>query len=269
MTRLKTPFAMGMITVALSSAPVSARADGLWDLYATLQAKNWVDLTHPFDTDIPHWKGFDPMTRKIVYDYDKDGFRAELFCHVGQWGTHLDPPAHFHKGARTADKISIKQMLLPLVVIDVHRETAKNADYVLTVKDVKAWEAKHGAVPKGAFVAMRTDWSKRWPNQDKMQNLDARGTAHYPGWSMAALKYLYETRHITASGHETTDTDPGLATTKDDYSLESYILGIDHYQIELLANLDKVPESGALISVTWPDIKDGTGFPARVFAILP
>ncbi len=259
----------GSIVAAMLLAPVAARAEGLWDLYATLQTKKWVDLTHPFDTDIPHWKGFDPMTRKIIYDYPKDGFRAELFCHVGQWGTHLDPPVHFHEGARTADKIPVTQMLLPLVVIDVHRQVAKNPDYVLSLKDLKAWEAKHGAVPKGAFVAMRTDWSKRWPDQAAMQNVDAQGVAHYPGWTMGALKYLYEVRHITASGHETTDTDPGLATTKDDYSLESYILGIDHYQIELLANLDKVPETGALVSVTWPDIKDGTGFPARVFAILP
>ncbi len=257
------------VAVLMALAPSIARAEGLWNLYATLQTKTWVDLTHPFDQSIPHWKGFDPMTRKVLYDYDKDGFRAELFCHVGQWGTHLDPPVHFHKGARTADKIPLKQMLLPLVVIDVHRQAAKNADFVLTLKDVKAWEAKHGRVPKGAFVAMRTDWAKRWPSQDAMENVDAQGVAHYPGWTMEALKYLYEVRHITASGHETTDTDPGIATSKDDYSLESYILGIDHYQIELLANLDKVPATGALVSVTWPNIKDGTGFPARVFAILP
>ena len=69
--------------------PSIARADSLWGLYTMLQTHKWVDLTHPFDTDIPHWKGFDPMTRKVIYDYDKDGFRAELFCHVGQWGTHL------------------------------------------------------------------------------------------------------------------------------------------------------------------------------------
>ena len=102
-----------------------------------------------------------------------------------------------------------------------------------------------------------------------MQNVDAKGIAHYPGWSMPALQYLYETRHITASGHETTDTDPGLATSHEDYSLESYILGQDHYQIELLANLDQVPEAGALMVVTWPEIKDGSGFPARAFAIAP
>lgn len=95
------------------------------------------------------------------------------------------------------------------------------------------------------------------------------GVAHYPGWSMDVLKYLYEVRHITASGHEATDTDPGIATTYEDYSLESYILSLNKYQIELLTNLDKVPEAGSLVSVTWPNAKNGTGFPARVFAILP
>jgi hypothetical protein len=133
----------------LMSVPMMASADGLWHVSALLHAKKWVDLTHPFDADIPHWKGFDPLTRKAIYDYEKDGFRAEMFCHVGQWGTHLDPPAHFHKGARTADKIPVTEMLLPLVVIDVHRQVAKNADFVLALKDVKAWEARHGAIPKG------------------------------------------------------------------------------------------------------------------------
>jgi kynurenine formamidase len=263
-------FALAACALAVLLPSIPARAEqSLWQLYGVLKQKHWVDLTHPFDADIPHWKGFDPMTRKTLFDYDKDGFRAELFCHVGQWGTHLDPPAHFHKGMATADKIDVKQMLLPLVVIDVHDKVARNPDYTLKLSDISAWEVKHGRIPSGAFVAMRTDWSKRWPSQEAMQNADREGTAHYPGWSLEVLKLLYEVRHVTASGHETTDTDPGIATTKDDYSLESYILGQGHYQIELLANLDKLPEAGALVSVTWPDIKDGSGFPARVFAILP
>ena len=86
---------------------------------------------------------------------------------------------------------------------------------------------------------------------------------------MAVLKYLYEERKITASGHEPTDTDPGVATSKGDYSCESYILHRDRYQIELLANLDKVPEAGALVVVSFPKPRNGSGFPARVFAILP
>jgi kynurenine formamidase len=102
-----------------------------------------------------------------------------------------------------------------------------------------------------------------------MQNKDSAGVFHYPGWSKEVLKLLYEDRGITASGHETTDTDPGIATTKDDYSLESYLLGLNHYQIEMLANLDQVPEAGALVMVSFPKPSNGSGFPARVIAILP
>jgi len=92
---------------------------------------------------------------------------------------------------------------------------------------------------------------------------------HYPGWSLEVLKYLFEERKVTAIGHETTDTDPGIATSRGDYSLESYVLGRNCYQIELLTNLDQVPEYGALVVVTAPKPKGGSGFPARVFAIVP
>ena len=83
------------------------------------------------------------------------------------------------------------------------------------------------------------------------------------------VKILYEERKITASGHETTDTDPGIATSKDDYSLETYILSTNHYQIELLTNLDQIPEAGAIAIVSFPKPKNGSGFPAHVFAIVP
>jgi kynurenine formamidase len=234
-----------------------------------------VDLTHAFTPGIPRWPGFPDETRKTIYWYDKQpdtmgvGFFSELFTHVGQWGTHVDPPAHFVKGLRTVDQIDLKEMILPLVVADVHEEVAKNPDYTLSIERLKKWETDHGRIPASAFVAMRTDWSKRWPDAAKMENKDPNGVAHYPGWSLPALKYLYEDRKITASGHETTDTDPGIATTKDDYSLETYILSTNHYQIELLTNLDQVPESGAIVVVSFPKPKGGSGFPARVFAILP
>jgi kynurenine formamidase len=243
----------------------------LWDLYrAELADAAYDDLTHAFHPGQPRYHGFPDEERQMVFDYPLGhAFQTHRYSLVGQWGTHVDPPLHFHKGLRSVDQIEVKEQFLPLVVFDIHQQVAKNPDYVLSLADVKAWEAKHGPVPKGAFAALRTDWSKRWPDQAKMQNLDAKGVAHYPGWSKEALVYLYETRKITASGHETTDTDPGLATSKDDYSLESYILGTNHYQIELLDNLDKVPEAGALAVVSFPKIAQGTGFPARVFAILP
>ena len=244
-------------------------------LFRSLRAGTFVDLTHAFRPGIPHWPGFDEERRTTLYSYDGRGaakgagFLAEEFCHVGQWGTHVDPPAHFIKGLRTVDAIGVEEMMLPLVVFDVSAKAAADPDYRITLDDVRAWESRHGPVPAGAFAAMRTDWSRRWPDPAAMRNADDAGVAHYPGWSREVLAYLYEERGITASGHETTDTDPGVATSRGDYSLETYILSRDHYQIELLANLDRVPEAGAIAVVTFPKPAEGSGFPARVFAILP
>ena len=253
------------VNQAASEQPAS-----LGDAYRIIASKQFVDLTHDFSPDIPHWKGFKREVVTEPYTYDKAGFIVQLFTHVGQWGTHIDAPAHFAKGGRTVDQITPKEQFLPLVVLDVHEKVAKNPDYVVSLDDVKAWEARHGSIPAHAFVALRTDWSKRWPRGDAaLANNDAKGISHYPGWSLPVLEYIYEKRHVTASGHETTDTDPGLATSHDDYSLESWILHHDHYQIELLTNLDKVPESGALAIVTFPKPQGGSGFPARVIAILP
>ncbi|PYJ30211.1 MAG: cyclase [Verrucomicrobia bacterium] len=259
----------------LTSVICLADDTSLWKIQKTLAGKKYIDLTHEFAPGIPRWSGFPDETRKTIYWYDKrpdtmgTGFFSELFTHVGQWGTHVDPPAHFVKGLRTVDQIDPKEMILPLVVIDVHGEAAANPDYTLPLERVKKREKDHGQIPGGAVVAMRTDWSKRWPDGIKMENKDANGVAHYPGWSIPALKYLYEERKITASGHETTDTDPGIATSKDDYSLETYILSTNHYQIELLTNLDQIPEAGAIAIVSFPKPKNGSGFPARVFAIVP
>ena len=264
-----------VLSVTAFSSVRSSEEPSLWPVQRIFASKRYVDLTHEFAPGIPHWPGFPDEVRKTIYWYDKranvmgTGFFSELYTHVGQWGTHVDSPAHFVKGLRTVDQIDPKEMVLPLVVIDVHEEAAKNPDYTLSLERVKKWETDHGPIPASAFVAMRTDWSKRWPETARMENKDANGTAHYPGWSLPALKYLYEQRKITASGHETTDTDPGVATTKDNYSLETYILSTNHYQIELLTNLDQVPEVGAIAVVSFPKAKDGSGFPARVFAILP
>ena len=247
----------------------------LSEALAIIRSKQLVDLTHEFEPGIPHWKGFPEEKRETLYWYDKgggklgDGFFAQSYTLVGHWGTHVDPPAHFAKGGRTVDQITPREMILPLVVLDLHAQSASNPDYVCSLADVKAWESRHGLVPAGAFVAMRTDWSKRWPDGAKMSNKDDKGVDHYPGWSMDVLKYLYEDRKITASGHETTDTDPGIATSHDDYSLETYILAHDHYQIEMLTNLDQVPEAGAIAFVSFGKPKGGSGFPARVIAVLP
>ena len=162
---------------AASACPAAdapaAPAAGLMPVYSILASKRFIDLTHAFGPNTPHWKGFGEMKVRTLYTIPKDGFHVEEFCHVGQWGTHVDPPAHFHAGLKSVDEIDPKDMLMPLVVLDVHDKVARNPDYTLTLEDVRAWEGRHGRIPAHAFVAMRTDWSKRWPNDAAIQNRDA------------------------------------------------------------------------------------------------
>src|SRR5260221_9340090 len=188
--------------VAVSSAawPAAAGEGGsLEDALRIIQAHRFVDLTHAFAPGIPHWKGAPDERVKTLYTVGKDGFRINEYCHIGQWGTHVDPPAHFHTGLHSVDQIDPKDMLMPLVVIDVHDKAARNPDYVLTLDDIAAWETRHGVVPRGAFVAMRTDWSKPGPADAKLANKDSAGGVHYPGWTKGVLQLLYAKRGIPAS----------------------------------------------------------------------
>jgi kynurenine formamidase len=265
---------LAVFLLIISVACTSTKKPTLGEIWQVLKTREFVDLTHSFESGIPHWPGFPDEKAETLFWYDPgvapgSGFYAQYFSHVGQWGTHVDPPAHFIKGGRTLDQIDVKEMIMPLVVLDVHNKAARDADYVLAMDDVRSWESRHGLIPEDAFVVMRTDWSKRWPDMAAMQNKDASGVSHYPGWSLEVLRYLYESRKIRASGHETTDTDPGVITTKDQFPLEIYILQQNRYQVELLDRLDRVPEAGALAIVSFPKPKNGSGFPARVFAILP
>jgi kynurenine formamidase len=157
------------------------------------------------------------------------------------------------------DQIPLKQMILPLVVFNMTPMLKRDPNHALSVADIKAWERKHGRVPAGSFAALRTDMYKDW-------NTDPKRFKRYPfpAWSLAAIKFLYEKRGIIANGHESLDTD-----TTPDLESETWLLQHGHWQIEAMANLDKLPASGALIVVTWPKVRGGLGFPARAFAILP
>jgi kynurenine formamidase len=236
-----------LCTMVIAASPARAQSD-LARAYRIIASKQLVDLTHSFSPTTPVWSGFgqakfspaaDPQSKE-PYTIPKDGFRATYYEMVGQYGTHVDPPAHFAGSGITMDLIPLKQMILPLIVLDNTPYQAEDPNHAFSVDDLRAWEKRHGRVPKGSFVAP------------------------FPAWAFETIKFVYEQRGVTATGHESLDTD-----ITDKMDSETYILQKGHYQIEVMANLDKVPATGALIVVTWPKVKDGLGFPARAFAILP
>lgn len=245
------------------------------DILGQLRACEWVDLTHAFAPGIPHYHLFPDERRETVFGIEEgegtlgSGFLVHSYTHVGQWGTHMDPPSHFIAGGRTQDEVGVSEMILPLAVIDVRDEVAADPDFTATADTVAGNEAVHGEIGAGTFVALDTGWGARWPDAAAMRNLDADGVPHAPGWDVSALRVLVEQRGITAIGHDTTDTDPAARLHAGQTPAETYILEQDRWQIELLANLDRLPARGALIVATWPKPLGGSGFPARCFAIVP
>ncbi len=259
-------FAATAALLAFIAAPASAQND-LAAAYRVIASKKFVDLTHAFSPETPVWSGFgqakftpaaDPKTNK-PYTIKEDGFRTTFYQMVGQYGTHVDPPAHFAENGITMDEIPLKQMILPLIVLDNTPYQKHDENHAFSVADLMAWEKTHAKVSRGAFVALRTDMYKDW---DKDPERFKR--APFPAWAFETIKFLYEQRGVTATGHESMDTD-----ITDKMESETYILQHGHYQIEVMTNLDKVPAKGALIVVTWPKVKKGLGFPARAFAVLP
>ena len=242
----------------------------LWDAFRSeLAGATFTDLTHPFHPGQPHFEGFpDEETSKIL-DFEKgDGFQVHRYAFVGQWGTHVDPPVHFIEGGRTLDAIPVSEMLLPLVVIDISARATADPDTTATLGDLAAWESRNGWIPERCFVALRTGWVVALARRGHASTIVRRTACRTrPAGRAPCWTHLFEQRGILAIGHEQIDTDPGVATSAGDFGLEHYVLSIDRWQIELLVNLDRVPEKGALIMATWPKAKGGSGFPARAVAI--
>ncbi len=237
----------------------------LWEMVGAWKKEyKFVDMSYEVSPDTPHWSGFPAMKVDMPFDYPV-GFRVHEFTMVSQYGTHIDAPLHFVPGTRGLHEIMPEEMILPLCVVDVTQKVAENVDYAVTEQDIRDWEKEYGQIPENAFVAIRSDWSKR----EDMDNYDADGNKHYPGWALDALKFLVEQRNVTAIGHETSDTDAAADSVKHGYICETYILEQERYQIELMRNLSEVPPVGSVIFCGFPKAKDAAGFTARCIAVCP
>ncbi|MEM1059683.1 MAG: cyclase family protein [Verrucomicrobiota bacterium] len=260
---------------APTKSPGNPRASAsLWGFYeSTLKDCKYVDLTHAFSPTIPVWPGFGQaqflpavaardgsgFTKGQPFEYERDGFIATAYVlPTDQYGTQLDPPAHWDPHGMTISDLPATMAVRPLVVIDVHEQVARDPGYFCSVDDVKAWEAEHGRIPAGAVVMVRSDWSKRWGEGQRFAEKP------FPSVSLAALKFLHEERDILFHGHEPLDTD-----TTPTLEGEHWLLHNGYCQAEGVANLDQVPEAGALITIGFAKPEGGTGGYARYVAICP
>ena len=240
----------------------------LWQAYdQSFKGAKYVDLTHEITPQTPVWAGFgpatfgptvNPKTRK-PYTWKDDGFEATRYVlATDQLGTQLDPPAHWNPDYAGIDELPATFAVRPLVVISIAEQARRQPGYHLSLDDISTWERAHGPIPEGAVVFIRSDWSKHW---------DEAGFATmrpFPGATLEAIKFLHQERHILFHGHEALDTD-----TTATFAAEAWLLQNGYTQAEGVANLDQVPEAGALVIIGYPKFKGGVGGYARFIAACP
>ncbi|MCI5038447.1 MAG: cyclase family protein [Donghicola eburneus] len=237
-----------------------------------------VDLTHTLDPDFPviilppefgQCARF-RMEEISAYDHRGPAWKWHNISMSEHTGTHFDAPSHWISGRDVpngaVDEIPVSHFTGPVVVIDCSEGAAQDEDFELTRALIEAWEEEHGPVPEDSWVLMRTDWSKR--RGAEYLNMREDG-AHSPGPTPEAIRYLVETRNIRGFGTETVGTDAGQgAHYTPPYPAHYTLHGAGKYGLQCLANLDKLPATGAFLIAAPLKIKNGTGSPLRVMAMV-
>ena len=237
-----------------------------------------VDLTHTLDPDFPvivlppefgQCARF-RMEEISAYDHRGPAWKWHNISMSEHTGTHFDAPSHWISGKDvpngSVDEIPVEAFVGPVVVIDCSKGAAENEDFELTPEIIANWESEYGRIPEDAWVLMRTDWSKR-KGADYL-NMRADGP-HSPGPTPEAIRFLIEERNIRGFGTETVGTDAGQgAHYVPPYPAHYFLHGAGKYGLQCLANLDQLPATGAVLIAAPLKIKNGTGSPLRVLAMV-
>jgi kynurenine formamidase len=220
-----------------------------------------VDLTHTVTPTIPTFPGTCGFTPTLVLDYDQCAtqakFRVYSFDISGGAGTHIDSPAHCFAGAPTVDQLSLQNLIVPCVVIDVSEHAHET--YKVSVSDIEQFENVHGAIAPGICVFIRTGWDRHWNTPEQYRN-----NHRFPCVSEQAAAFLLH-RGIAGLGIDTLSPD----LPSDDFPIHRLLLKAGKYHLENVTNLQHVPAVGAFSLALPPKLEGATEAPVRLIALLP
>jgi len=232
----------------------------------TFAASNVLDLTHVLSPTFPIWPSPINIPIKITNSatVEKDGFFANAWQLFEHHGTHLDAPAHFAPGGLTADRLEASSLIVPAAVIDIREKARQNADALVSVDDLKAWEKAHGRLPKQCAVFLNSGWDARAGDAKAFLGQDNSMTMHFPGFSKEAGEFLLNEREVAGLAVDTLSLDFGASK---DFAVHKLWLGAGKWGLECVANLSKLPPAGATVFVGAPKVRGASGGPTRVLAV--
>ena len=229
------------------------------------------DLSHPLSPESIYWPSGSPFVHEQLewgLNEDGDWYAAAAFSSPEHLGTHLDAPIHFAEGGWTNAEIPIEQFVAPGVVIDMSEKARDDPDATLAPADIDAWEGRNGAVPAAAIVVVRTGWSSRWPDWNAYYGSETPmdvGTLHFPGISAEGARALLA-RGIAGVAIDTASIDPGTSAV---FEAHRVLAPANIFNLENLANVGELPETGFVVVALPMKIEGGTGGPTRVLALVP
>lgn len=244
-----------------------------WACSTQQSGRTILDMTYVLDDAAIFWPTLKPFSlTKVAWGITEGGWwnASNEFSASEHGGTHVDAPIHFAAGGRTIDQIPLAEWIGPAVKVDVTAQCGRDRDYLLSTDDLKSWEKVSGRIPDGAWVIMYTGIGTRYYPDKKMVlgtekiGREAIPELSFPGFSVESIEFLLQERNIRGIAIDTPSIDRGKST---DFKVHQVLFAADKLALENIAKLDRLPAKGATLYVIPMFIKEGTGAPARVFAM--
>ncbi len=245
---------------------------------AGLNQGRWIDLSHDFAADTLYWPTADKFAKSTVFAGETDKgyyYSAYNLAAAEHGGTHVDAPVHFARDHISVDKIPLEQLIGPGIVIRVADQIGKkdkaDRNYLISIDDIKRWEARHGAIEKDTIVLFDTGSAQFWPDAKKYMGTTERGDAavaklSFPGLSPQAAIFLAEERGVKAVGLDTPSIDYGASKL---FKTHRELFKRNIPALENVANLKALPDKGFTLIALPMKIRGGSGGPTRVVAFIP
>lgn len=224
-----------------------------------------VDLGHALSETDPTWDGKPGFSKQAVATIARDGYFGQTFSTEEHFNTHVDAPAHFAANGLTVDRLPPDKLVHAGVCINIAAEVTRDEDYRLTRGDLDRFEQAHGRIPAESIVLVATGWDARWPDAARYMN-EKNGKKHFPGLTVEAVAFLAKDRRVAAIGIDTPSIDYGPS---EQFEAHRASMAEGVYHVENATGLTALPPAGFTVIVAPIKIKDGSGGPTRLFALLP